>query len=63
MTVEWELDNADYLLQAMSTGVSDHALLHLITSVGFCPQKALQIRAILDQTGGVPGGGEGGLGM
>ena len=26
-TVDWELDNAEYLLQALSMGVSDHAPL------------------------------------
>ncbi|XP_073355090.1 uncharacterized protein [Aegilops tauschii subsp. strangulata] len=38
-TVDWELDNAEYLLQALSTGVSDHAPLLLTTSVGFNPKR------------------------
>ena len=37
-TVDWELDNAEYLLQALSTWVSDHAPLLLTTSVGFSPK-------------------------
>ncbi|XP_073363332.1 uncharacterized protein [Aegilops tauschii subsp. strangulata] len=39
ISVDWELDNAEYLLQALSTGVSDHAPLLLTTSVGFCPKR------------------------
>ena len=36
MTVDWEQDNTEYLLQALSTGVSDHAPLLLTTSASFC---------------------------
>lgn len=39
ISVDWELDKLDYLLQVLSTGVSDHAPLHLCTSVGFCPKR------------------------
>lgn len=36
VSVEWELSNPDYLLQALSTSASDHAPLHLSTSTHFC---------------------------
>ena len=39
MIVDWELDNTEYLLQALSTGVSDHAPLLLTTSASFCPKR------------------------
>ena len=39
ISVNWELENPSYLLQALSTGVSDHAPLHLSTSANFCPKK------------------------
>ncbi|XP_073355350.1 uncharacterized protein [Aegilops tauschii subsp. strangulata] len=39
ISVDWELENPSYLLQALSTRVSDHAPLHLSTSANFCPKK------------------------
>ena len=39
--VDWDLGHPDKLLQALSSSVSDHAPLHLITtrSMHFCPKK------------------------
>ncbi|XP_073367993.1 uncharacterized protein [Aegilops tauschii subsp. strangulata] len=39
ISIDWELENPSYLLQALSTGVSDHAPLHLSMSANFCPKK------------------------
>ena len=38
ISVDWEQDNADCLLHALSTGVSHHAPLHLSKSALFCPK-------------------------
>lgn len=39
VSVDWELDHTDSLLQALSSGVSDHAPLHLTTSAPFFHKK------------------------
>ena len=39
VSVDWELANPDCLLQALSSGVSDHAPLHLHAAAMFCPKK------------------------
>lgn len=39
VSVDWELAHLEHLLQALSSGVSDHALLHLSTSVQFYQKK------------------------
>lgn len=39
VTVDWELDYTECLLQALSTGVSDHAPLYLTTSAPFTHKK------------------------
>lgn len=39
VSLDWELDNPNCLLQALSSGVSDHAPLHLNTGAMFCPKK------------------------
>lgn len=38
-SIDWELNYPDVLLQALSTNISDHALLHLTTSAPFCPKR------------------------
>ncbi|XP_073362867.1 uncharacterized protein [Aegilops tauschii subsp. strangulata] len=39
VSVDWEMAWLDFLLQALSTSVSDHAALHITTSAAFCPKK------------------------
>ena len=39
VSVDWDLGHPDKLLQALSSSVSDHAPLHLTTSMHFCPKK------------------------
>ena len=39
VSVEWEFNFLDVLLQALSTNISDHAPLHLSTSAPFCVKK------------------------
>lgn len=39
VSVDWELENPDCLLQALSSGVSNHAPLHLHTAAMFYPKK------------------------
>lgn len=39
VSVDWELNYPDTLLQALSTNISDHAPLHLTTSAPFCAKK------------------------
>ncbi|XP_073360681.1 uncharacterized protein [Aegilops tauschii subsp. strangulata] len=40
---DWELDHTDNLLQALSTGISDHAPLHLTTNAPFFHKKRFRI--------------------
>ena len=42
MMVDWELQNANHRLHALSMGVSDNAPLHLTTSAYFCPPKCFR---------------------
>ena len=39
VSVDWELNHPDVLLQALSTNISDHAPLHLTTSAPFCHKR------------------------
>ncbi|XP_073360435.1 uncharacterized protein [Aegilops tauschii subsp. strangulata] len=39
VSVDWELNFPDVLLQALSSNISDHAPLHLSTSAPFCPKR------------------------
>lgn len=39
VSVEWELAHPEHLLQALSSGISDHALLHLSTSAHLYHKK------------------------
>jgi endonuclease/exonuclease/phosphatase family metal-dependent hydrolase len=39
VSVDWDLQNPDALLQAMSSSISDHAPLHLSLSVAFRPKQ------------------------
>lgn len=39
VSVDWDLEHTESLLQALSTGVSDHAPLHLTTSAPFFQKK------------------------
>ncbi|XP_073362417.1 uncharacterized protein [Aegilops tauschii subsp. strangulata] len=39
VSVDWELNFPDVLLQALSSNISDHAPLHLSTSALFCPKR------------------------
>jgi endonuclease/exonuclease/phosphatase family metal-dependent hydrolase len=39
VSVDWDMEYQDGLLQALSTGVSDHAPLHLRTGAVGCPRK------------------------
>ena len=46
VSVDWELDRPDCLLQALSTGVSDHAPLQLTTRATFWPKKRFRFESI-----------------
>lgn len=39
VSIDWEINYPDYLLQALSTNISDHAPLHLSTLALFCPKR------------------------
>ena len=39
VSVDWELEHTDSLLQALSSGISDHAPLHLSTSALCCAKR------------------------
>ncbi|XP_073354886.1 uncharacterized protein [Aegilops tauschii subsp. strangulata] len=39
VSIDWEMDHTDNLLQALSTGISDHAPLHLTTNAPFYHRK------------------------
>ncbi|XP_073360044.1 uncharacterized protein [Aegilops tauschii subsp. strangulata] len=43
VSVDWELHYPDNLLQALSTNISDHALLHLSTCAHFCLKRKFRI--------------------
>ncbi|XP_073354983.1 uncharacterized protein [Aegilops tauschii subsp. strangulata] len=38
-SVDWKLSYPDFLLQALSTSILDHAPLHLTTPAPFCPKR------------------------
>lgn len=42
--MDWELARPDYLLQALSTGVFDHAPLHLSANAQYWPKKRFRFK-------------------
>ncbi|XP_073357878.1 uncharacterized protein [Aegilops tauschii subsp. strangulata] len=45
VSVDWDLEYPNYLLQALSSGVSDHAPLHLSTGALGCPKKRFRFKS------------------
>ena len=62
VSVDWDLEYPDYLLQALSTSVSDPTPLLLNTSAPFSLKK-IPLRALLDQARGASGRGSRGMGL
>ena len=52
VSMDWELDNPDCILQALSTGVSYHAPLHLSMTAPFCSKKRFHFEFSWDKMEG-----------